>query len=54
MISQTSLLKALDDELRVCDSAHHESGAKGRERQILEHARLLPSHMDATCGRKPR
>ena len=41
MISQTSLLKALEDDLRVCDSAHHESDAKGRQGQILEHATLL-------------
>ena len=41
MISQSNLQKALNDDLRVCDTAYHESDAKDRERQISERATLL-------------
>ena len=41
MISQASLLKALNHDLRVCDCVYHEADAKGRERQISERATLL-------------
>jgi hypothetical protein len=40
MISQSSLLKALDDDLRVCVSADHSSDLKGRERQATERLTL--------------